>query len=121
MSEDKKNPNENSTENSADKLMDILTDPEQEIEVLDDDKVFNVPMSGGYAKRLQALSAWLVEKKKPEEIIKSYELIGSDNDKYDVFTFHLETMLILLQEIEKQARDANAIKKVKIKDSGALI
>lgn len=117
MSEDKINPNEN----PAEKLMDILNDPEQEIEVLDDDKTFNIPMSGGYAKRLQALSAWIIEKKKPEEIVKSYELIASESDKYDAFTFHLETMLILIQEIEIQARAAGGIKKIKIKDSGALI
>lgn len=104
--------------NPSEELVDILTDPEQEIEVLDDDKVFSIPMSGAYAKRIQALGAWMTDKKKPEEILKMYEIIASEDEnvKYDHFTFHFETMLILLQEIEKQARAGNCIKKVKTKD-----
>jgi len=109
--------------NPIEEFTNLISDPEQEIEVLDDETIFNVPMSGAYAKRLQAVGAWMVESKKPEEILKIYEKISSsdDNTKYDMFTFHLETMLILFQEIEKQAREAQAIKKQKIKDVDGLV
>lgn len=100
-------------------LNDMLNDPEQELEVFDDDKVFNIPISGFFAKRLQALSVWITDKKNPEEILKVYELITSDdpNKKYDAFTLHVETMLILLEEMETQAREANCLKKIKVKDA----
>ena len=103
---------------TSEQLSDMLNDPEQELEVFDDEKVFNVPMSGAFAKRLQALSVWMTDKKNPEEIIKVYETIASEDEnlKYDQFTLHLETMLILLKEMETQARSANCIKKVKVKD-----
>lgn len=102
----------------GEKLTNMLNDPEQELEVFDDDKVFNVPISGSFAKRLQALTVWLTEKKNPEEILKIYEVIASEdsNKKYDHFTLHLETMLILLKEMENQAREAGCIKKIKMKD-----
>jgi hypothetical protein len=102
----------------GEQLSDLVTNPEQELEVYDDDKVFSVPMSGAFAKRLQALTVWMTDKKNPEEILKVYETIASEDEnlKYDQFTLHLETMLILLKEMETQARSANCIKKVKAKD-----
>jgi hypothetical protein len=114
---------ENQETNPIEDFTNLVGDPEQEIDVLDDEAIFSIPMSGGYAKRLQAVGAWMIESKKPEEILKIYEKIASSEDgsKYDAFTFHLETMLILFQEIEKQAREANAIKKQKIKDIEGLV
>jgi len=114
---------ENQETNPIEDFTNLVGDPEQEIEVLDDETIFSVPMSGAYAKRLQAVGAWMVESKKPEEILKIYEKISSSEDGsgYDSFTFHLETMLILFQEIEKQAREAQAIKKQKIKDIEGLV
>jgi hypothetical protein len=102
----------------GEQLSDMITNPEQELEVFDDEKVFNVPMNGSFAKRLQALTLWMTEKKNPEEILKVYEAIASDDEnvKYDQFTLHLETMLILLKEMENQARSSNCLKKVKVKD-----
>ena len=38
----------------GEQLSDMITNPEQELEVFDDEKVFNVPMNGSFAKRLQA-------------------------------------------------------------------
>lgn len=114
---------ENQETNPSEEFANMIGDLEQEIEVLDDEKIFSIPMSGAYAKRLQALGAWMTESKKPEEILKIYETLSSadENTKYDFFTFHLETMLILLHEIEKQAREAGSITKVKIKDVEGLV
>ena len=114
---------ENQETNPIEDFTNLVGDPEQEIEVLNDETIFSVPMSGAYAKRLQAVGAWMVESKKPEEILKIYEKISlaDENTKYDIFTYHLETMLILFQEIEKQAREAQAIKKQKIKDIEGLV
>jgi hypothetical protein len=114
---------ENQETNPIEDFTNLVGDPEQEIEVLDDESVFSVPMSGAYAKRLQAVGAWMIQTKKPEEILKIYEKISSSEDgsDYDAFTFHLETMLILFQEIEKQARESKAIKKQKIKDIEGLV
>ena len=104
----------------GEQLNNMLNDPEQELEVFDDEKVFNIPMSGAFAKRLQALTVWMTDKKNPEEILKVYEAIAAEDDdpnvKYDQFTLHLETMLILLREMETQARASDCIKKVKVKD-----
>lgn len=112
---------ENKEENSAEKLLDSIADPEAEIEVYDDEKIFNISLSGSFAKRLTALGAWMTERKKPEEILKIYEKLASDgDDKYDHFTFHFETMLILLRELETQAKANGATKIIKIKDAGVL-
>lgn len=112
---------EHKEENPTEKLLDSITDPESEIEVYDDDKIFNISLSGSFAKRLTALGAWMTERKKPEEILKIYEKLANDSDdKYDHFTFHFETILILLREIETQAKVNGAVKKVKIKDAGIL-
>jgi hypothetical protein len=112
---------ENKEENAAEKLVDMITDPEQEIEVYDDEKIFNIALSGAFAKRLNAVGAWMTERKDPTEILKIYEKLASDSDdKYDHFTFHFETMLILLREVEQQARNNGAIKKVKVKDAGIV-
>ncbi len=104
----------------GEELNSLLSNDELEIDVLDDEKIFTVPMSGAYGKRIQALGAWMTESKKPEEIIKIYQLLteSGDSSKYDHFTFHMETILILLKEIETQAREAGCVKKVKMKDLG---
>lgn len=110
---------ENNEENISEKLVDMINDPEQEIEVYDDNKIFTISLSGAFAKRLNAVGAWMTERKDPTEILKIYEKLASDNeDKYDHFTFHFETMLILLREVEQQARNNGAIIKAKVKDIG---
>ena len=103
----------------SDEFNEMISNPESEIDVIDDDKVFAISMSGYFAKRLQSLNTWFTEKKKPEELLAMFELLsnGEGDTKYpDSFTFHFETLLILTQEINKQAMEAGAIKKVKIKD-----
>jgi hypothetical protein len=112
---------EDKEENPTEKFLDAITDPEAEIEVYDDEKIFNISVSGAFAKRVTALGAWMTERKKPEEILKIYEKLASDvDDKYDHFTFHFETVLILLRELETQAKANGATKKIKIKDAGVL-
>lgn len=110
---------ENKEEATPEKLVDMMTDPEQEIEVYDDAKIFSISLSGAFAKRLNAVGAWMTERKDPTEILKIYEKLANDSeDKYDHFTFHFETMLILLKEVEEQARNSGAVIKKKIKDVG---
>lgn len=104
----------------ADEFSEMLSNPESEVDVIDDDKVFTIEMSGFFAKRIQSLNTWFTSKKKPEELLAIFERLVQNTDqetKYpDSFSFHFETLLILTEEINNKAREAGAIKKVKMKD-----
>ena len=105
----------------SDEFSEMLSNPESEIDVIDDDKVFTIEMSGFFAKRIQSLNTWFTNKKKPEELLAIFEKLIENSEtgenKYpDAFSFHFETLLILTEEINKRARESGAIKKMKMKD-----
>jgi hypothetical protein len=105
-------------ENTIEDLNKILSDPETEVDVLLDDSIINLTISGAFAKRIQILLDYFVNSKSPEEILKVYSTIMEENNQhtYDLFTFHVETVLVLMKEIHKSATEVNAFKKVKMKD-----
>lgn len=91
-------------------------DPGMEFDVFIDDKIINVPMSGFFVKRLQVLGDWIVNTKTPEEVLLVYNKIIEKNELTDTFEINLETFLMLMDHIDKCAKEQGATKKMKVSE-----
>lgn len=73
------------------------------------DALVKIEVSGSFAGRLQQLLIFMMEKKSPGEIHKIIEELRTKEPE-DVYSFNLLTIIILIQEIEKQAIEQGLIK-----------
>lgn len=104
----------------ANPLENIDIDPDTEFDVYIDDKMVNLTVSGFFIKRLQVLGDWIVNTKSPEEVLSAYNKMLEKQDLTDTFEINLETFMILMNELDKCAKEQGATKKMKfseIKDS----
>lgn len=98
----------------------IDIDPNMEFDVYVDDKIINIELSGFFVKRLQVLGDWLVNTKSPEEVLITYNKFLEREELTETFDINLETFMILMNEIDKCAKEQGATRKMKfseIKDS----
>lgn len=81
----------------------------EEIEVIDNDAVLPIQVSTGFYNRLQSLYFNFVEKLKPEDLKKIEEQLTNKKIE-DAFVFDVETLIILLREFQKVAKEEGKIK-----------
>lgn len=98
-------------------------DPDTEVDVYIDDKVFIIEMSGFYVKRLQAMGDWFLSLESTEKILKAYNTISENPNGpiNDLLTFNIQTYLMLMQTVDKAAKEQGATKKMKYKDLTASV
>jgi hypothetical protein len=94
--------------------MDI--DPNMEFDVYVDDKMINITLSGFFVKRLQVLGDWIVNTKTPEDVLLVYNKLLEKEQLTDTFEINLETFIILMNEIDKCAKEQDATKKMKFSE-----
>lgn len=77
--------------------------PPQQVEIIDEKAIVNIKISTTFFQRLQMIYLSMIKDKKPEELEKFLEkvklqTIDSEED------FHIETLLIILSEFQKNAK-----------------
>ena len=82
----------------------------KKVSVMPDDALVNVKVSGTYYKRLQALFIYLAQKKDIKEFLLLYAKMVKGGDPIDEYEWHLHTVLSMIIEIEKVAKENNLVK-----------
>jgi len=80
------------------------------VSVMPDDALVDVKISGTYYKRLQALFIYLAQKKDVKEFLILYAKMVQGGDPIDEYEWHLHTVLSMIIEIEKVAKENNLLK-----------
>jgi hypothetical protein len=78
----------------------------EKIEVLPLNTVVDIKVNGAFLTRVQALLMYVLKDFSKEEIIATNEKIKSQTHT-EPWEFHYETLAILINDIEKSAKDAN--------------
>jgi hypothetical protein len=77
----------------------------KKIEIIPDDVIMDIKVSGTFYKRTQALFIYLSEKKDPKEFLLYYANIMKGGEPKTEYDFHIYTVLSLLLEMEKVAKE----------------
>lgn len=81
------------------------------IKIIKQDAVLSINMSTGFYLRCKAVASFLIDGKSNEEIAATYEKMR--NQKIDqAWESHLETILILCAEFDKQAAETGNIEEI---------
>lgn len=105
------------TQKNQEEVNDILNstgvDPDAELDVFIDSKVFTVKMSGFFAKRLQSMANWILTTQDTEKILLCYENLAKNPTDVptDIMEFNLQTLLILMKSVEESAMEQGATEK----------
>lgn len=83
----------------------------QKIKMLKKDAVLPINISTGFYLRCKAVANFLVEGKTSEEMATAYEKIKTEKID-EAWIAHLETLLVLCAEFDKQANETNNIEEV---------
>jgi hypothetical protein len=86
------------------------------VEIIKPDAVISVSISAGFYKRLQNLTIYHSTQKPAEEMEQIIEDLKQDKVE-DEWTEHFETLLILSNEIEEQARIQGFVETAEIPSS----
>lgn len=82
----------------------------KKVSVMPDDALVDIKVSGTYYKRLQALFIYLAQKKDMKEFLLLYAKMVQGGDPIDEYEWHLHTVLSMIIEIEKVAKENNLVK-----------
>jgi hypothetical protein len=92
----------------ADKAPEVPTQP---VEIIDEKAVVSIKISTSFFQRLQMIYLGLLKDKSNEEIEKFLEKVKNQTiDTED--DFHLETLLILLSEFQKNAKSEGLTREI---------
>lgn len=85
--------------------------------------IVSIDMSGAYCGRIQGLLAHLIGLMPPEEFQECIKQIADKTRTTSLFTvnplyFHIETLLILINDIEVCSKKQGLIQKVEIPEEG---
>ncbi len=87
------------------------TSNQQTVETIPIDALISVSISGGFYSRLQQLLLWYSQTKPIDEFGKALAELKA-GEPADVFQYHLETLLVIIYEIEKNAKEQSKLKYV---------
>ena len=94
--------------------MDINKLPD-EMEIIDSEAILEIRMSTTFFNRIQQAFNSVLESKSQEDIASAFEQIKTKNIK-DVWVQNLETLMILINEFQKKAKEEGKVKKIKKED-----
>ena len=87
------------------------------IETIKYDAIIDIKVSGHFYKRIRKLFDNYCITKSPDDFKKALERIKSNNVGKDVFTIDIETILIIIAQIEKDGMTQGKISKVPLPKS----
>jgi hypothetical protein len=87
-----------------------------QIPTIDPLELVDITVNGNFYFRIQQLAMYLVQGKEPKEINEIFENIANKKVE-DILTAHIETVVVLMNEIE---RSAVANGKIKMEEAEGL-
>lgn len=88
------------------------------IDSIKDDEIIDIQVNGSFYRRVQALFFHFISEKDPEYIKKAIESINAGTADNEIFTAHLQTITVLMREIEEQAKTQGKISQNEINTEG---
>lgn len=85
----------------------------EKIEVIKPGSVIDIQIGTPYYQRLQDLATYFTHTVAPEELAAQIKSIKNDV-KLSEFGVHLETILILLNEIERKAKEQGLVEEITV-------
>lgn len=82
----------------------------KKVSVIPDDVLMDIKVSGTFYRRIQALFIYLAGKKDIKEFMILYANMVKGNEPVTEYDFHLNTVLSLIVEMEKVAKENNLVK-----------
>jgi len=86
------------------------------VSTIKEDDIIDIKVNGSFYARVQALMFWMLEGKEPEYITEVFNKI-SENNIDDAYVAHLQTVVVLMREIEEQAKNQNKLTDKEVEDS----
>jgi len=86
------------------------------VNTIKEEDIIDIKVNGSFYARIQALMFYLLEDKEPQYITEVFEKI-KNNTIDDVYVAHLQTIVVLMREIEEQAKNQDKITEKDIEES----
>lgn len=86
------------------------------VNTIKEEDIIDIKVNGSFYARIQALMFYLLEDKEPQYITEVFEKIKNNNID-DVYVAHLQTIVVLMREIEEQAKNQDKITEKDIEES----
>lgn len=86
------------------------------ISTIKEEDIIDIKVNGSFYARVQALMFYLLEGKEPEYITEVFDKIKNNNID-DAYVAHLQTIVVLMREIEEQAKQQDKITDKDIEES----
>lgn len=78
------------------------------ISTIKEEDIIDIKVNGSFYARIQALMFYLLEGKEPQFITEVFEKIKNNNID-DAYVAHLQTIVVLMREIEEEAKKQDKI------------
>ena len=86
------------------------------ISTIKEEDIIDIKVNGSFYARIQALMFYLLEGKEPQFITEVFEKIN-DNNIDDAYVAHLQTIVVLMREIEEEAKKQDKITEKDVEES----
>lgn len=86
------------------------------VNTIKEEDIIDIKVNGSFYARIQALMFYLLEDKEPQYITEVFEKI-KNNTIDDAYVAHLQTIVVLMREIEEQAKNQDKITEKDIEES----
>jgi hypothetical protein len=86
------------------------------VNTIKEEDIIDIRVNGSFYARIQALMFYLLEDKEPQYITEVFEKI-KNNTIDDAYVAHLQTVVVLMREIEEQAKKQDKITEKDIEES----
>lgn len=86
------------------------------VNTIKEEDIIDIRVNGSFYARIQALMFYLLEDKEPQYITEVFEKI-KNNTIDDAYVAHLQTVVVLMREIEEEAKKQNKITEKDIEES----
>lgn len=85
------------------------------VSTIKEEDIIDIKVNGSFYARIQALMFYLLDGKEPQFITEVFEKI-KNNQIDDEYVAHLQTVVVLMREIEEQAKQQDKITDKEIDD-----
>ena len=86
------------------------------VNTIKEEDIIDIKVNGSFYARIQALMFYLLEDKEPQYITEVFEKIKNNNID-DAYVAHLQTVGVLMREIEEQAKKQDKITEKDVEES----
>lgn len=86
------------------------------ISTIKEDDIIDIKVNGSFYARVQALMFYLLDGKDPEFVTEVFEKI-KNNEIDDPYVAHLQSVVVLMREIEEQAKKQDKITEKDVEES----